>query len=600
MPDRLLLRATLMLAGFLAVVIPCRALGGRVVDVGTGLGIGEVAVTLNRPANAPGPDTVTVFTDAHGRYAFPMLSGPPSPGSTLTTYKLGYRVPADAADAGAADTDATLFLAAASDIAAQVPASAWLGAMPAGDARNIVVTSCASCHQVPSPRMRDFAAQIEAVRGGPDGDAKALAAWRKVVRHEAWRAMVKYMRTRHYAIFPDESAMNLDAVDWPTALNPDYNFFTARQGELVAQFLAEHFPRTTATLPSDGYAYGAPLGVTPTTVIREYAFPPTALVRELVPAPGSPYLWGADVQRSLLVRLDPVSGDMHWYPVSFEGSTGPHTIAPDDAGKLWVSMVDNGQFGRFDPDTERWALWTLRPSNLPPSASLATAALVHDMSIDERGHVARDRQGRIWLTLVGSNQLGTIVPDTGEVAFHAVSRRAGLSAINHLIYSTVLSPDGRCAWYSQVNGDVGCLDTASATLAKTIEFPAGSGPRRMTRDDTGHLWVALFGSGQITRIDMQQGERTATYDLPDRAAAPYAVVWDDTRGVLWVVTANADAIYRFDPAHGDFTVVPLPRRMAYLRQLGIDHASGRLIGTYANYPVGSGPAYAVVIDVGDR
>jgi len=598
MPAPVPLRAALAAVSFMAVA-PALALSGRVIGVGDGQGIAQAAVTLTLPAANPGADTVTVFTGADGRYEFPAYAATAPAGSTLMAHKLGYRAPDGARDASAGG-DTTLLLAAATDIADQVPASAWLAMMPAGDERNIVVTSCTSCHQVPSPRMRDFAAQIEAVRGGPDGDAKALAAWRKVVRHEAWRAMVKYMRTRHYAIFPDESAMSLDAVDWPTALNPDYNFFTARQGELVAQYLADHFPHTTASLAPDGYAYGAPLGVTAGTVIREYELPSTALVRELVPAPGSPYLWGADVQRSLLLRLDPATGDTQWTPVSFEGSTGPHTIAPDDDGKLWVSMVDNGQFGRFDPDTAQWTLWTLRPSNLPPSASLATAALVHDMSIDERGHVSRDPAGRIWLTLVGSNQLGTIAPETGEVAFHDASHRAGLSAINHLIYSVVLSPDGRCAWYSQVNGDVGCVDTASAKLEKTIEFPEGAGPRRMTRDGAGRLWVALFGSGQVTRIDMQRGERTAIYDLPDRAAAPYAVAWDEGRKVLWVVTANADAIYRLDPESGAFTVLPLPRRMAFLRQLGVDHASGRLIATYANYPVGSGPSYAVVIDVGDR
>ena len=43
--------------------------------------------------------------------------------------------------------------------------------------------------------------------------------------------------------------MNLDAVDWPTAQNADYNFFSDRQGEIVARYLADHFPRSTNTLP---------------------------------------------------------------------------------------------------------------------------------------------------------------------------------------------------------------------------------------------------------------------------------------------------------------------------------------------------------------
>ena len=333
-------------------------------------------------------------------------------------------------------------------------------------------------------------------------------------------------------------------------------------------------------------------------MIREFAFPSEALVRELVPAPRSPYLWGADVRRNLLVRLDPRNGATKWIGVDFKGSTGPHTIAPDDAGNLWVTMVDNDQFGRYDPRTERWRLWTLRPSSLPDTESMAGAAIVHDMSIDSRGHMARDASGNIWLTMVGTNQMGTLNPQSGHVAFYDTNTIAGLSPINHLIYSTVLSADGKLAWYSQVNGSVGCIDTQTKKVVELIEFPEGTGPRRMARDNAGHLWIALFGSGQVARIDMKQARVIATFDLPDRAAAPYAVTWDERRQAVWVANANSDAIYRLDPRSAKVTVYPLPRRMAYLRQLAIDQ-DGRLVGTYGNYPEGSGPSMGVLIDVGD-
>jgi len=121
----------------------------------------------------------------------------------------------------------------------------------------------------------------------------------------------------------------------------------------------------------------------------------------------------------------------------------------------------------------------------------------------------------------------------------------------------------------------------------------------MARDNAGNLWVALFGSGQVAKIDMVSGAVIATYDLPDRAAAPYAVAWDESRKAVWVVNANSDAIYRLDPRTGTSTVYPLPRQMAYMRQLAIDHRSGRLIGSYGNYPEGSGPSMGVLIDVGN-
>lgn len=580
-------------------------LSGHVIAVNNGQGVAQSAVTLTFATVSDGPIAITVFSDEQGAFHMPLHVSAIPADASLGAHKLGYKQvnPAGGAvqvksGAPSGSYETRLYLDPVGDIAEQVPASAWLAQTPPGDAKNITLTSCSSCHQLPSPKMREYAAKIEAVRGGPDGDQKAIEEWRKVVRHESWRTIVKYMRSHHYSVFPLESAMNLDAVDWPTAQNADYNFFNARQGEVVASYLAGNFPRSTAFLPRDAYSYGAPLGVSSKTVIREFAFPSEALVRELVPAPRSPYLWGADVRRNLLVRLDPRNGATRWIGVDFKGSTGPHTIAPDDAGNLWVTMVDNDQFGRFDPRTERWRLWTLRPSSLPDTASMAGAAIVHDMSIDSRGHMARDAFGNIWLTMVGTNQMGTLNPQSGYIAFYDTNTIGGLSPINHLIYSTVLSADGRRAWYSQVNGSVGCIDTQTKKVVGLIEFPEGTGPRRMARDNAGHLWIALFGSGQVARIDMKQARVIATFDLPDRAAAPYAVTWDERRQAVWVANANSDAIYRLDPRSAKVTVYPLPRQMAYLRQLAIDH-DGRLVGTYGNYPEGSGPSMGVLIDVGD-
>lgn len=576
---------------------------GRVLSVGDGRPVAQAMVTLSFAAEHRGPAAVTVFSGADGSFRVPVDTLPAWGTLRLKAQKPGFEQvePADGRvrkdKAGKPLT--TLHLATTDNIAAQVPASAWFSAMPAGQAREVTITSCSSCHQMASPRVREYAAKIEAVSHGPDGDKKAVEEWRKVVRHEAWRTIVKYMRSKHYSVFPLESPTNLDAIDWATAQNADYNFFNARQGEVIAKYLADHFPKTTAYLGRDDYRYGAPLGVSDKTVIREFTFPKDALVRELVPAPGSPYLWGADVRRNYVVRLDPVSGKTKWYSPDFKGSTGPHTIVPDDEGKLWVSMIDNDQFGRFDPKTETWKLWTLRPTHLPDTAAMAGGAIVHDMSIDSRGHLARDVLGNIWVTLVGSNQMGALNPDTGVIAFYDTNKVEGMSPINHLIYGTVVPADGKCTWYSQLNGHVGCIDATTKKIEKLVEFAEGSGPRRMSRDNVGNLWVALFGSGQVAKIDMAAGKLLATYDLPDRAAAPYAVSWDERRQTLWVANANSDVVYRLDPKTGASTVYPLPRPMAYLRQIAVDQGSGRLIASYGNYPEGSGPSMGVVIDVGD-
>tara|TARA_R110000850_G_scaffold156_5_gene1104 strand:- start:15106 stop:16920 length:1815 start_codon:yes stop_codon:yes gene_type:complete len=586
-----------------AVSVSAASISGKVVRVEDARAVAQAMVTLSFPDETRGAAAITTFTDAQGHYELATGKHQSLKQAVLTVSKPGFEPPDKtpvAVTSANKGEQKTLFLKNSSNIADQVPASAWFGQMPAGDARNITLSGCSSCHQMASPRVREYAAQIEAVSGGPEGDQKALEEWRKVVRHESWRTVVKYMRSKHYSVFPLESPVSLDAIDWLTAQNADYNFFNLKQGEIIAQYLASHFPHSTDSLHRDAYDYGGDLAVNENTVIKEFAFPDLALVREMVPAPGSPYLWGADVRRNQIVRLNPENGETKWYAPEFDGSTGPHTIIPDDDGNLWISMIDNDQFARFVPKDEKWTMWTLRPSNLADDASMGGAAIVHDMSIDSRGHLARDSDGNIWITLVGSNQMGTLNPDTGHVAFYDTNKVEGMSPINHLIYAAVLPKGGECVWYSQVNGHVACIDTQSKKIDKLVEFREGTGPRRMSVDNTGHLWVALFGSGQVAKIRMQDGKLLNTYDMPDRSAAPYSVTWDESRQVLWVVNANSDVIYRLDPETGISTVLPLPRRMAYLRQVAVDGKTGDLIASYGNYPEGSGPSMGVLIHPGDR
>src|SRR5438132_940951 len=83
-------------------------------------------------------------------------------------------------------------------------------------------------------------------------------------------------------------------------------------------------------------------------------------------------------------------------------------------------------------------------------------------------------------------------------------------------------------------------------------------PGRLTGGGAGNLGGARFGTGQVAKIDMAAGKVVATYDLPDRSAAPYAVSWDEKRQVVWVANANSDAVYRVDARTGKATVFPLP------------------------------------------
>jgi cytochrome c len=72
------------------------------------------------------------------------------------------------------------------------------------------------------------------------------------------------------------------------------------------------------------------------------------------------------------------------------------------------------------------------------------------------------------------------------------------------------------------------------------------------------------------------------------------------RRVVWVLTANGDVIYRFDPRDKSFGVLPMPRTQAFLRMLDVDPVTGVLVTSYANIvDVVQGPRMALIIDPGD-
>ena len=335
--------------------------------------------------------------------------------------------------------------------------------------------------------MREYAAKIEAVNGGPDGDKKALEEWRKVVRHEAWRTIVKYMRSMHYSVFPLESPMNLDAIDWTDRAERRLQLLQRAAGRGRREVPGRELPA----------ARRPPCRARPTTTARRSASPSApssasspfreqrAGARAGAGAEARPYLWGADVRRNLIVRLDPRDGRPKWYPGRLQGLDRP---AHDRAGRRRQSVGHDGRQRPVRPlrpeDREVEALDAAADEPAARTLRWRGAAIVHDMSIDSRGHMARDAPGNVWLTH-GRHQ-----PDghaqsrhrRGRVLRHEHDRRTERDQPPDLLHGAV-ARTASCAWYSQVNGSVGCIDTrtkksSSGGAVPRRHRPASHGPRQ--------------------------------------------------------------------------------------------------------------------------
>lgn len=584
----------------------CGYIEGRVIDVRTGAGISQAAVVVEVGQLESGLKALTMFTDPNGRYSVDTSAIPARQPATIRSQVLGLVQKSPTAEPtriNIPEATETLRIDFAmermSNIAGQVPASAWLAKAPESDAKHETQLHCTGCHQLPTPKVMDYARKIEAAPNAGGSNLGSKTTWHDQVRKEAWRAAVKYMRAKSYDIFPEGTTIDLAKIDWKTIQAPEYSLFTARDEGVVADFLTRYLPRQFDYLAPDDYSLGAPLGVTPNTVIREFQLPDSSLVRELTSVRGSKMLWGADIQKNRLLMLDPATGGTVWFDVPHPSATGPHTILGDEHGNVWLSLLESDQLARFNPTTRQWKLYALRPSDMDPKNFFGGQAIVHDISFGEDYELRTDMKGQIWLTLIGTNKLASLNPETGEVHHYDAPPVQGRDPLNISLYSVLLSKDGGCAWFTQLMGSIGCLNTRTLKLESMFKPPSGSGPRRLSIDPDQNLWVPYFGSGQILKYDTSKRKIAKVYDLPNRSAAPYAVTWDTQRKVLWVANANADVIYRFDPSTEKFSIIPLPRPMGYLRKISVDLASGDLVTSYANIPPGSGPSMALSIHVGD-
>ncbi|MFP5465418.1 MAG: carboxypeptidase regulatory-like domain-containing protein [Gammaproteobacteria bacterium] len=567
-----ILRLALLMVAIAAAPAGAVQVRGTIVDA-DGKPLAGVMVTVSPSAPVVGALSTSVFTGADGRY---QLSDPNKDETALTLAAslLGY-APVELTPLGQLgvmqDTvrRADFTLARTDNVAGQVPASAWMQGFPDdGDSRH-ALWICAGCHQLPAPKMQRYAAFT---RQTP------LAG-----REMAWHAMIQYMRVKTFDLGPQGSAW----PDFPYEVKADPSIagYDLEDEQIIARALAAHLPTDYSTLKS--YDPGAPLGVTPGTVIREYQMPPDGFTREVGLSARSPYAWGADLTHNQLVRLDPATSAIKYFKVPFDKASGPHTIVDDPQGNLWVTSIENDLLMRLDPQSEKWTLYQ----------DFGAGALIHDLALDSNFQVAYDHKGRVWATLIGLNKVGGLNPETRETVQFQAPQPEGKGAIHTAIYGIVMNSAKTHLWYAQLGGGVGSFNVETLKFETHIPFEMGEGPRRLAIDEDDRIYVPLMGSSEVFIYDTRAKKELARVKLPDRWAATYNVTWDPWRKCLWVGTTNADVIYRMDPQTYAFTRYPLPRAGAFLRMITFDRHTGNLWTAYS--ATGEGPQALVEIDPGD-
>jgi streptogramin lyase len=397
----------------------------------------------------------------------------------------------------------------------ELPAAAFLAALPDGIQKQQFIVDCTGCHT--------FHAGI----AYPDGKSRTRPSWENAIGSMIARFGP---RSGFPVIGPtaDPSRMS----EWLTRSLPDRAQITWKwQPALEGKAEIREYPLPEATdLPHDLVVDGNAVVVTGMFSAQLYRLDPTtgAVRTEPTPQPNpraierdtAGNLWVVLGGPQLVARRTPAN-EWHIYDTGYYA----HSVALSPDGGVWV----NGHFthkpeliSRIDPRSAQRKDYTV-----PAHPSLNTTTVPYEI------RAAAD--GMIWLSELQGNRL---------VRFDPRMQQALPGSLR------------------------------SSPQFKVWNLPtAASGPRRLDVDPTGVVWIPEYGANKLARFDPRT-EKFEEFELPLKDTAPYIARWDARRGVVWVGSGMADAVFRFDPNTKQFRYYRLPTPDAMIRHIAFDPSNG--------------------------
>ena len=502
------------------------AIGGRITSAEEGPMEG-VLVSAKRAASTI---TVTVVSDAQGRYLFPSAKLPPG-GYALRIRAVGYDLegPQNVEVKAGETTTLDLKLTPARDLASQLSNSEWLASFPGAEAEKASIRACAHCHTLERiarshhdvekmttvvARMATYpqlsfpmrVQKLVAARVGGGEDPLEQ-------RQAAWRRQAQYLTT-----------VNLSGGDhWSYAL--------------------KKHPR--------------PKGRATKVIYTEYDLPQRTRQPHDVIVDSSGFAWYASFGEQILGKVDSRTGAVVEYDVPLlkpKMPTGILAARFDEDENVWMGMQFQGGVAKFDRKTEKFQTWSL-----PPELN-GDHVQINQVSAD---HHKVD--GKVWLQDAGTYTVLRLDPASGKFE---VFEPFKIPRPN--IYDVI--SDARNNVYFTVfgRGDIGRIDAKTGAIDVWKTPTAGSAPRRGMIDAQARLW---FGENRAERIGMFD-TRTTTFQewvAPTPESWPYDVT-ADAHGDVWGGGEYSDRVMRLDPKTGAITEYLLPR-FTNIRRVFVDSST---------------------------
>ncbi len=474
--------------------------------------------------------TITVVSDAQGRYRFPASKLEPGQYAVRIRaigYDLDGRVNADIAAQKTVTAD--LKLRRTLDLAAQMSNAEWLYSMPGEQKQKNTLLGCVGCHSLE-----------RIVRSKYDTDG--------------FLATVQRMST--YA-------------NQTTPLHPQKRL-TTRNTELVgedrirvqraqAEFLASINLSQTSSWDYALKTFPRPKGKATQVVYTEYDLPRPTIEPHDVILDANGIAWYSNFGEQNFGKLDPKTGKVTEFavPELKKGSPqGALSIRGDRDGNLWLGMMYQASVAKFDPKTEKFQTWTI-PADLNADNTQLNMTSPWNIGVD----------GKLWLENNGFAGVHRIDLKTGKWETFEPFKK---SPQGHNIYD-VISDSQNNAYFTDIGFEhIGRVDAKSGEITMFTIPTKDSGPRRGMMDAQDRLWFGEYRGNAVGMFDTKTRE-FKEWKLPTPWTSPYDVTIDKNLNA-WTGSMLSDRISRVDTKSGEITDYLLPRQ-TNIRRVFVDNTT---------------------------
>lgn len=505
---------------------PSAAIAGRV----TSMQEGPMEGVLVSARRAGSTITVTVVSDAQGRYRFPVDRLQPAT-YALRIRAVGYdlEAPRNVEVNGSGTTTVDLRLTPTGDLASQLSNSEWLASFPGTDTDKASIRACAHCHTLE---------RVARSRYDVDAMAKVIE---RMSTYPQLSFPFKVQKLVAARIGGGEDPLERRQAGWQRQ---------ARYLSTVNLSQGNHWSYAFKTHPR-------PTGRATRVIYTEYDLPQRTRQPHDVIVDSHGLAWYASFGEQILGRLDPRTGTVTEFDVPLlkpKMPTGILGVRFDEDENVWLGMQFQGGVGRFDRKTESFQTWSL-----PPELN-GDHVQINQISAD---HHKVD--GKVWLQDAGTYTVLRLDPASGkfEVFEPFMIPRPNIydviSDAQNNVYFTVFGRE-----------HIGRIDAKTGAITVWQTPTKGSAPRRGMIDAQARLW---FGENRAERIGMfdTRTEAFREWVAPTPESWPYDVT-ADTHGNVWAGGEYSDRVMRLDPATGEITEYLLPR-FTNIRRVFVDSST---------------------------